>query len=863
MNQLNESKHHYPYIIKGDSLLFDKNLTLCDISEDVCRQFPDKIAVSFLHHQLTFHQLNAHANQLAHYLHKRDINPRDKIILFIEPGIELITAILALFKMGAIYVPVEAGYPENRIKFMIKDSEAKLIISTRHLIEKNHIESDSLLFLNEVHDEIESQPITFVSETQSSDIAYMIYTSGSTGVPKGVLISHLALNNHMFWLKTTFDITEHDHILQKTPISFDPSIWELLAPFYTGAQLCIAPKGSHVSPDALIELIISEHITVIQLVPSVLKILLQHKRIKRCQSLKLVFCGGETLRPEIKTLFFDVLNCQLINLYGPTEATIDITSHTIKNISSDLHTNCIGKAIINTSLYVVNEQGEALGINEEGELLIGSLSLARGYHNRPSLTEEKFIKNPFEPERYPMLYKTGDMVRFLQNGTIEFLGRNNDQVKINGVRVEPKEIILTVLEHPEISDCIIIKKTDSHGHDFLACYLTTKKNKSLPIAKIKKHLKTRFPDYMLPRTYYFLESIPLTVNGKIDHQALPEPDYKASLHTIDENNPLEKLIAIWQIVLETNDISEEDDFFELGGNSLLALKLITMIQDKFHVTIQIRAIYEYTTIRLQLDLIKQLSEMSGQTFNQEHSQTIPNPIICLQPNGKKTPLFLIHPIGGTIFWFSKLARALKKSRPVYGIQDPGIDLEKEVFSSIREMAEFYLDNIRKKQKKGPYLIGGASFGVTVAVEIANILQEEGETVSSIINLDGWAVYPDILLDDNYFKQSMQRQHTEIEEDFKHYGLPCPTIIFNIQWSRLKLLWNYKLQLIEAPMALFKSEELLPAFAEIDAPLNHWEKYSSSPIQRFSIPGNHESMFQEPHVFTLAEKLETYLNQEDI
>lgn len=602
--------------------------------------------------------------------------------------------------------------------------------------------------------------------------------------------------------------------------------------------------------------------SALQLVPSILKKMLQNKRIRTCSSLRYVFVGGESLRPEIKTLFFDQLKCQLINLYGPTEATIDITAHQVTATNEDLHTNIIGRPIHNTSLYVVNSQGNLARLGEEGELYIGSLSLALGYHHRTLLTQEHFIPNPFEPHRFKLIYKTGDWVRWLPSGVLEYLGRNNDQVKINGVRIEPKELVLTVLHHSDVSDCFVVKKMDTHGHDYLACYLKPKQA-HINLATIKKDLKAKFPAFMLPRVFIIIHHIPLTVNGKVDVTALPEPDFTQTvLEAPNTSEDTHELMLLWQKVLETNQISANDNFFDAGGASLLALKLISLIQDQFKVTLRIRDLYTHPTLKEQMNLIKHKHQATQKKPIQSQNE-IPNPIICLQPNGHKTPLFLIHPIGGTIFWFTKLARALDKQRPIYGIQDPGIDLEQPVLNSIEEMASFYLKHIKSIQPTGPYLIGGASFGASVAAQIAHDLNLQNDQVASLIVLDGWGVYPNTLLDDHYFKASMARQHAELISDFKKYGLPKPEILLDIQWFRLNLLWKFKLQLIESPMALFKSQELLPAFAEIDAPLNHWEQFSNNEIIRFIVPGNHETMFQEPHVDTLSNLVQDHLTKINI
>lgn len=850
------------YIGQGDILLFNHKDSICDFIDRQIKKTPEAIALKFHDQHITFAELDKQSNRLAHYMMGCGLHTQSRVAIYLEPDIQMVITILAILKTGSCYIPLDVNYPDDRLSFMLEDSNSSMLITNSQRLLSLTLPSLLIIELNKAANEIYAQPSTFHSLAKASDLAYIIYTSGSTGVPKGVKVSHLAVNNHMLWMQQRFEFNSFDKVLQKTPLSFDPSVWELFIPLFCGAELVIAPPGSHIDPDALIDLIIEYKLTTVQLVPSILKQFLMNKRVRQCQSLQRVFVGGESLRPEIKKLFFETLNCQLINLYGPTEATIDITSHSVTASDSDIYTNIIGQAIANTSLYVITQEGNLAVVGEDGELCIGSLSLSNGYHNRESLTNENFIDNPFEPKKFKKIYKTGDLVRWLPSGNLEYLGRNNDQVKINGVRIEPKELVLSILKHPEISDCIVIKKIDTHGHDYLACYLKAHDKTKLDLRAIKTDLKDKFPSYMLPRVYIPIQTIPLTVNGKVNVALLPEPDFNKTVAVPrTTHGETHELLLIWQTVLETNQVGLEDNFFDAGGGSLLALKLIALIHEKLNVSIRIRDIYSNPTLKQQISLIKKIHKPEYKS--KETASTIPNPVICLQPEGTKTPLFLIHPIGGTVFWYSKLARSLDKSRPVYGIQDPSIDLEKPVLNSIEEMASFYLKHIREIQPNGPYLIGGASFGATVAAEISHILRQEKQDIAAIIVLDGWGVYPNTLLDNDYFKTSMLRQHAELLTDFKRYGLPPPDILFDIQWFRLNLLWQYKLALIEYPIVLFKSQELLPAFAEIDAPLNHWENFSNKKITCFNVPGNHETMFQEPHVYHLSEFLSGYLSEINI
>lgn len=863
---VNQSNHSNQYIGQGKRIKLHQGDTICSFFARQLQQSPNKIAVRFYEDYLTYTELEKQSNQLANYLLSQGLLPDNAVGVYLKPNLQLLVVILAILKAGCSYVPLDTNYPIDRINFMIKDSGAQILITESDVLKKLSITDGSLVVMNQLESVLKEQSADFTPQAKADSLAYIIYTSGSTGVPKGVKISHRAVNNHMLWMADEFQFDESEKILQKTPLSFDPSVWEMFISFYTGSELVIAPSGSHMDPEGIIDLILQHQITTVQLVPSILKLFLNSKRVQECQSLRHVFVGGESLRPEIKKQFFEKLSCQLINLYGPTEATIDITFHIVTPSDAHINTNIIGKPVANTSLYVMNKMFDLVNVGEEGELYIASDSLSSGYHNRDALTQDHFVANPFESHQYKKMYKTGDLVRWLPTGELEYLGRNNDQVKINGVRIEPKELVLSILEHPSVSDCIVIKKVDTHGHDYLACYLTHKPHVKLNISAIKESLKGKFPAYMLPRVYMPINKIPLTVNGKVDSKALPEPNFERSTMDTKAQKILEadeyELLLIWQKVLETNQIDVNDDFFDAGGGSLLALKLIALIHEKFHVSVRIRDIFTYSTIKEQLKLIKnQMNPTSAN--NKVDSPAIPDPVICLQPHGTKTPLFLIHPIGGTVFWFSHLAKLMGTSRPIYAIQDPSIDLEKPVLNSIEEMANFYLSHIKKIQPTGPYLLGGASFGATVAVEMSRQLKKTNEDVSSLIILDGWGVYPNTLLDNDYFRNSMLRQHAELLADFKKYGLPAPEVLFDIQWFRLNLLWKYQLDLIESPIALFKSEEILTAFEEIDAPHNHWEEFSNGAITTAVVPGNHETMFQEPHVYRLCDELDLYLEKHNL
>lgn len=841
---------------KGNYFHYAKNATICTYVDKQVKQNPHAIAVKIQNKKLSYLQLDKKSNQLAHFLLKQGLQPKSRVAIYMESGLDTIISILAILKTGGSYIPLDISYPLDRLNFMLKDSKTSVLLTQEKTEGRLATENIATFTISKYEKDIKKQPVSFIPLAKADDTAYIIYTSGSTGTPKGVKIHHRAVNNHMLWMKNEFQFERTDKILLKTPLSFDPSVWEIFLSLYTGCQLIIAPESAHMDPGLLVKLVMRYKITTIQLVPSLLHAFLQQKNIKKCMSLIHVFSGGETLRTETKELFFKKLKCKLHNLYGPAEATIDVTSYTFDNSNFDRKTNVIGKPIYNTALYVVTSSGQLANIGEEGELYIGGDGLSSGYYNRAELTREKFINNPFEPDKYQKVYKTGDIVRWVDENNLEYLGRTNDQIKINGVRIEPNELMFHILSHKAVSNCIVTKKTDSYGHDYVVCFLLAKKGLEIDIAVIKENLKSMFPSFMLPKSYMILETFPLTLNGKIDVANLPEPSSNMNQNNVsyyknDMSHEENILLKIWKNILKCEYIHVDDNFFDVGGHSLLTLKLIDNIKKKFNITIRIRDIFLFPSIRSQAKHIRELK------VKRKTSRV--SPIITLQSLGNKTPFFIIHPIGGTVFWYSKLAKLLGEDRIIYAIQDPGIDLGRKVLNSIEEMAMFYALEIRKTQSQGPYLIGGASFGATVAIEVANILQQQGQKIATIPIFDGWGVYPQTLHNDDYFKESMRRQHDDLKAEFAKHRVKNHEELFVIQRHRLQQLWKYHLNNIQHRIGLFKSKEILPIFKEIDAPLNHWDEFTKKEIISFLVPGNHETMFQEPHVYELAECVKQYFH----
>jgi amino acid adenylation domain-containing protein len=426
----------------------------------------------------------------------------------------------------------------------------------------------------------------------AESLAYMIYTSGSTGRPKGALNTHRAIVNRLLWMQDEYRLTSEDAVLQKTPFSFDVSVWEFFWPLIAGARLVMAEPGGHRDAAYLVRMIEEQQITCIHFVPSMLRIFLEQPDLaQRCRSLRHVICSGEALPHELQERFFARLPCELHNLYGPTEAAVDVTYWKCRRGDSR-HVVPIGKPVANTQTYILDEQLQPVGIGEEGELHLGGVQIGRGYHNRPDLTAEKFIRDPFSTEAGARLYKTGDLARWLSDGVIEFLGRIDHQVKLRGFRVELGEIESLLMQHAQVRQAVVVARGER-----LIGYIEASQRP--PAEELRTFLSRSLPDYMVPSSYVFLDALPLSPNGKVDRHALPEPirERPPLMAFTPPRGPLESWIAqLWSETLELDRVGAHDKFFELGGTSLQAAAIINRVQERLGEFIYIIALFNAPTV---------------------------------------------------------------------------------------------------------------------------------------------------------------------------------------------------------------------------------------------------------------------------
>jgi amino acid adenylation domain-containing protein len=449
------------------------------------------------------------------------------------------------------------------------------------------------------------------SGVKPENVAYVIYTSGSTGKPKGVMNEHRGIVNRLLWMQDEYGLTESDRVLQKTPYSFDVSVWEFFWPLLVGSRLVVAPAGSHRDPAELIKLIIEKKITTLHFVPSMLQMFLREEGVEKCTGLKRVICSGEALPYELQERFFERLNCELHNLYGPTEAAVDVTFWKCERGSNRLSVP-IGRPVANTQMYILDPFLKPVPIGVAGELHIGGVQVARGYLNRPELTKEKFIPDPFSKEPGARLYKTADLARHLPDGAIEYLGRNDFQVKVRGLRIELGEIEAVMAQHPEVAEVVVTARDDQSGDKRLVGYFVGKSGGKVSSGDLRDFLRDRLPDYMVPQHFVQLDALPLLENGKVNRKALPEPAGDrpdvASIF-VSPRTDSEKVIAkAWQTVLGMGKVGVNDNFFDLGGTSLLLIRLLPHLNDAFHKELRVSQLIEYPTVGALADYLDRSGE---------------------------------------------------------------------------------------------------------------------------------------------------------------------------------------------------------------------------------------------------------------
>ncbi len=590
---------------------FDWNDTKVAYPADVClhelfqqqvERTPQAVAVEFEGKRLTYAELNSRANQLAHYLRGKGVGPDTLVGVFMERSLEMVIALYGIVKAGGAYVPIDPEYPADRVAFMLEDAAVPVLLTQSHLQGQLPPRECQRLCLDTEWDRVAKEstanPLRNIS---AKNLAYMIYTSGSSGKPKGAMNEHRGITNRLLWMQDQYGLNPADKILQKTPFSFDVSVWEFFWPLLAGARLVVAKPGGHRDAAYLVDLIVKEQVTVLHFVPPMLRIFLEDPDVKSCLSLRHVICSGEALPYDLQEKFFTLLPAKLHNLYGPTEAAVDVTHYTCPRNGARKMVP-IGRPVANTQIHILDPKLQPVPQGVTGELYIGGIQVGRGYHNRPELTAERFIADPFrtdDPEA--RLYKTGDECRWLSDGNIEYLGRADFQVKIRGFRIELGEIETALAGHPVVKECVVIAREDTPGEKMLVGYILPQPGATPEASDLRAHLKKDLPDYMVPSAFVLVERFPLSPNGKIDRKALPAPIDRVAVNSKQEfvgpRDETERLLArIWIDAFHVKQVGMYDNFFDLGGHSLLAVRIIKEIEALTTIRMPLTTLLEAPTI---------------------------------------------------------------------------------------------------------------------------------------------------------------------------------------------------------------------------------------------------------------------------
>jgi len=684
---------------------------------------PEAIALVGSGVRVTYAELEARANRLAHHLGALGVRHDDLVGVHLDRGVTMVIAVLAVLKAGAAYVPLDPSFPPDRLTYMAKDAQLRLLLTEHGLRERLALGADTPELC--VDDPTQAQAIAGRPAHapnvagDARDRMYVIYTSGSTGRPKGVVLEHRSVVNFLEAMAAQPGLGPQDALLAVTTLSFDIAGLELYLPLLRGARVVVAPRAATVDPQRLLALIVEEDISVMQATPATWRMLVDAGWAPGDTPGLRAFCGGEALAPALAEQLCDRA-AEVWNLYGPTETTI---WSTLQRIVPGAPVS-IGRPIANTTAYVLDARGCPTPIGVAGELYIGGAGVARGYHERPALTAERFLPDPFAGQR---MYRTGDLVRWRPDGSIEFIGRADDQVKVRGYRVELGEIEAALSRHADVTEAVAIVLEDPAGDAQLIAYVTQPAGARATRTDLRRAVGSDLPSYMVPAQVVVLEALPRTPNGKTDRQALPAPDW----HAADREAPLvvardttqKRLLALWEEVLGLAPLGIEDDLFTLGVDSLTTARLVARIERAFNVAVPVGALFAAPTIAAQAQLLQ-----NGVEPPRWPSLVAITPV---SPMARKPAVFGVHGGAGTVLFYSALARRLGPERPFYALHAQGLFGHDPVHKSVPEMADAYLRQARDIQPQGPYTLLGYCFGGHVAFEMARRLRAAGEEVTLV------------------------------------------------------------------------------------------------------------------------------------
>jgi len=836
--------------------------------EDQVKRTPENVALSIGGQKMTYRELNLRANRLAHYLQTRGAGPGALVAIFVERSLEMVVGLLAILKTGAAYLPLDPIYPKERLAFMLEDSGASVLVTQESLLESVTQFQGNVVCVDTEWPQISLEDARDPDGGGApEDCAYTIYTSGSTGTPKGVQISHRNVVNLLHSFLHGLSVTSADVLIAVTTLSFDIAGLEIWMPLLCGARVVIASREVAMDGAELASEIGRSGATLMQATPSTWQMLLDsgwegNPRLT-------VLCGGEAfpagliqpLREKVKTVW---------NVYGPTETTIWSSTYVLQPGDDRVS---IGRPVANTQFYVLDEHRQLAPMGVPGELYIGGDGVAIGYWNRPELNAEKFVPNLFDSSGGSRLYRTGDRVRYRADGNLEILGRFDQQVKLRGFRIELGEITQVLVRHPQVKEAVVILREDRPGDKRLVGYVVSHSGDAPEVGHLKAHLKAKLPDYMVPSQFVFLEAMPYLANGKVNRHALPAPERVEALQNeemVAPRDPIEEhLLAIWQKLLNRRNIGIRENFFDLGGHSLLLTRLIGQIQKKFGKRLSIATMFDSPTIEDQAAVLRGEKNFSSicRVIPLKPQGTLP-PIVCLGAS----PLFL------------PLARRLGRERPFYGLDLTELQKINLPSHKLEDIAAYVIEAVREFQPEGPYYIGGFCMWGVLAYEASRQLLAQGHDVALLIMIDT----PNSAYDRGL--SGLARIQAKTEKTLFHLtnlikASPAEMIHYSkerYQNARNKLVrfrerLSFKSGRDKVDIRLMDLDPILFYAASTYEPrpypgrvvvvqsaerppgqhwqlANQWRGTISGQLIAHRVPGGHVGMFKVPHVDTLAAKL---------
>jgi amino acid adenylation domain-containing protein len=856
---------------------------------------PDAIALKCGQESLTYRELNERANTLAHFLVAQGVGPEVKVGISVERSLDMIVGILGILKAGGAYVPIDPASPEDRIAFIAEDSAVPLLL-TQHAIAGRFAHIDArIVQLDSEWPAIASYCGGDMAGRASVDnLAYVIYTSGTTGKPKGVQVTH-------FNVRRLFDASHHWYGFHERDIwtlfhsfAFDVSVWEMWGAFLYGGRLIVVPQSVTRASFEFVELVREEGVTVLCQTPSAFRIFMEAEArapLGEASRLRYVIFAGEALDVQSLRPWFDRygdLKPRLVNMYGITETTVHSTYREITRADLRSGRSMIGVPIPDLRIYLLDENRQPVPRGVAGEIYVGGDGVARGYLARPELDAQRFLPDPFSAVRGARMYKSGDAARYHANGDLEYLGRLDRQVKIRGFRIELGEIEAALGQLDSIQSVFVRVSEAAGGDKRLVAYYIAADGHAPEVSALRAYLSGTLPAYMVPSFFVELDVLPLTGNGKLDERALPAPElHGRGEHAVSApRDEIERrLVAIWEQLLQTNRIGIDQNFFEMGGHSVLAVSLVTRIEQAFGRLLPVSVLFQSPTIAKLAEVLRAEVEIASNT-----------PLVPIRTKGAGRPMFCVAGGGGNVLYYYPLGHAVASDRPFYGLQSLGLDGRCEPLTRVEDMARACIASMLEVQPEGPYLLAGHCFGSWVALEIAQQLLCAGKTVERLVVIDAPApsavLYERSLqpktLDEHivYFAGilaessgiAIQLTHADVaplaDDDkvallgaaLRRAGLlPGNADSRQVQGMLDVFIANstarYLPQAVERlPVSLFRAGEFHPDYdySPADDPGHGlvtstlgWHAYADGAVSVDVVPGNHITMMASPHVEQLA------------